>query len=136
MPQALHSLYISNSSQAKNRNFEISKSKKVAKSHNKDFTFYFSIIISFLLIGCFVFYLYLAIEMVEVNFTLREKEKKLALLEEENKEIENQIRQALSLGEMEKKAKELALVKADNIQYLQFSQIGNLSQVAPKEENY
>lgn len=140
MPNSLRVLSmnsISTISVAKNRTVRkkaLNSAQKKSKSQGK-FVSAFSIFLTVFIIGCFIVYIYLALEMVNINFSLRAKEEVLASLQEENKNLETQIRESFSLQKLEEKAKDLQLVKANDIRYLQFSQGGSLSQAKSKIEN-
>ncbi|MGB4253974.1 MAG: hypothetical protein WBJ22_02555, partial [Minisyncoccales bacterium] len=82
----------------------------------------------------FGLYIYFTIQMVSINFDLRAKENKLLVLQDENKILETEIKEGLSLETMEEKVQSLELVRAGDIRYLQFSTSSSLSQASPKEK--
>ena len=93
-----------------------------------------SIIFLLLFIACFGLYIYFTIQMVSINFDLRAKENKLLVLQDENKILETEIKEGLSLEAMEEKVQSLELVRAGDIRYLQFSTSSSLSQASSKEK--
>jgi cell division protein FtsB len=117
------------------RNKAINRTKKTSKSGGINTTFLLSLFVSLIIIGCFVFYLYLTLQMVNINFNLRAEEEELVNLQDENKNLEAQIRTPLSVGAMQERAKTLELVRADDVRYLQFSTGGSLSQTTETSKN-
>jgi len=67
------------------------------------------------------------LQLVEMNFTLRGKEKKLNILENDIKQLESKFGNSLSIEELEKKIQELNLTKADNVKYLRLKTSPTLS---------
>ncbi|MCD6094882.1 hypothetical protein J7J39_03205 [bacterium] len=74
--------------------------------------------VSFLIILCFFSYLYLNLKMVEINFDLRDKEKELIKLEQDIERLNSQIKEFTSLDKLQEAAKELKLVRANDVRYL------------------
>jgi len=56
--------------------------------------------------------------MVEINFDLRDKEKELIKLEQDIERLNSQIKEFTSLDKLQEAAKELKLVKANDVRYL------------------
>ena len=77
--------------------------------------------------GCFAFYLYMDVCLVEMNFHLREKEEELTLLQNETKQLESKIGSALSIEELKKKVEDLKLTKVNEIRYLRLKGTPTLS---------
>ena len=105
-----------------------SRSKKRKKSSRKTNEIpVASFILTLLTLGCFTFYLYMNLQLVEMNFTLRGKEEELTVLDNEIKQLESKIGSSLSIKELEKKVQELKLTKADDIRYLKVNRTPSLS---------
>ena len=93
----------------------------------KNNVFTLSFFLSFFLITCFTFFLYLNLQLVENNFNLREKEKEFNALEGEIKKLEIQVGEVFSIQELKEKSKELNLVKAEDIRHLGTKEAESLS---------
>jgi len=101
------------------------KKKKILKKTN--WISLGSFVLSLLIIGCFVFYLYMEMCLVEMNFDLRKKEEEVGALENETKQLESKIGNTLSIEELKKKVQDLKLTKANEIRYLRLKGTPTLS---------
>ncbi|HPZ74747.1 MAG TPA: hypothetical protein PK723_02900 [Candidatus Pacearchaeota archaeon] len=133
MPQALYTYTISKTSLSGKRK-DVAKNIKTSRGSRINLSMVLSIIFLLLFIACFGLYIYFTIQMVSINFDLRAKENKLLVLQDENKILETEIKEGLSLEAMEEKVQSLELVRAGDIRYLQFSTSSSLSQASPKEK--
>lgn len=120
MPQALSIIY------PKTKTFFKAKKKKASKG-KKNKIFVGSLLNFILISGFFFLYLYLNLQVVEINFNLREGEKELRLLENEIKQLEVKLGNFLSLAELEKRVRKFGLVKADDVRYLKIEKVGSLT---------
>ena len=89
--------------------------------------FIFSLFVSLLMLGFFIFYLYLNIQLVELNFNLKEKEGEIKALETEIQKLESQVNKSLSIERLRGLAIKLDLVNAEDVRYLEPKEISNLS---------
>jgi len=133
MPQSLYTYTISKTSLSGKRK-DVAKNIKTSRGSRINLSMVLSIIFLLLFIACFGLYIYFTIQMVSINFDLRAKENKLLVLQDENKILETEIKEGLSLETMEEKVQSLELVRAGDIRYLQFSTSSSLSQASPKEK--
>lgn len=80
-----------------------------------------------LLIGTFVFYLYLNVQLVEANFDLKDIEKNLEKTEIENQKLEAQIGESVSMQKLQVVAQESKLERAKDVRFVEVAKPGNLS---------
>lgn len=133
MPQPLYT-YTNTNIILQSKKRDNVKKRRNSRTNGIRLPIVFSVVFFILFIGCFVLYLYFTVQMVNMNFDLRAKESKLAALQQENKNLEVQIKEGLSLEAMEEKVQNLELVRADDVRYLQFSASSSLSQASLQEK--
>jgi cell division protein FtsL len=92
---------------------------------------FLSFFVSLLILGFFIFYLYLNIQLVELNFNLKEKEGEIKALETEIQKLESQINKSLSIERLRGVATDLDLVSAEDVRYLEPKKTGSLSMENP-----
>ena len=102
------------------------RKKRNSRTEENNF-FVLSFFISLLIIICFAFFLYLNLQLVESNFNLREKEKELSRFKSETEKLEIQVGGIFSIQEIRERSKELDLVKAEDIRYLETDKKESLS---------
>jgi len=110
----------------------ISSPRKIVKKGKKFFrelnqVFVGSLVLTLLTAACFGFYLYMNLELVEMNFKIREEEEALADVEDEIKQLDSRVGNSLSIEELEKKVQELKLTRADDIRYMKVKVTPSLS---------
>jgi cell division protein FtsL len=106
----------------------VASQKRIHSSvRSKNKTFWVSLLMSIVFVSTLVFYLSLNIQLVEANFELKSTENKLEQIDVKTQEIESQIVGSLSIEKIRLAAKNLKLVKAENIKFVRISDIGNLS---------
>lgn len=104
-----------------------SKRRNASRRTRINKTFFGSALIMFLIIGCFAFYLYLSLQLVEANFSLKEKEQVLQDIEVESQALEIQVSSILSIKELRIIAEKLGLTKVEDVRYLEPEEDASLS---------
>lgn len=131
MPRALSIKQISysrsRSAGRKNTRRRLSGKRKKTFQTKENNVLFLSFFLSFFVVACFAFFLYLNLQLVENNFNLREKEQKLSALKGDVKKLEIQIGETLSINELREISEDLNLAKAENIRYLGAEEAENLS---------
>lgn len=89
--------------------------------------FWTSLIITISLIGVFIFYLYLNIQLVEANFDLKEIKAKLKKIEVNSQRLEDQIGESVSIQKLQETAQELKLERAVDIRFVEIEKPDSLS---------
>jgi len=79
----------------------------------------FSFFLLTLIMGFFSFYLYLNIQLVELNFDLKERDVKIESLEAGIQKVESRIGDSLSIEDLRAIANNLNLVDVENARYLE-----------------
>ena len=127
MPRQLYTKYSKKRSRPvykKNKGL-FSIRKKINKKKNPILKF--SLFVFIITIAIFSFYLFLSIQLVEMNYSLGDREEELAMLENDIKGIESQISSSFSIKELNDYADNLKLTKAKDIRYLKTEVLTNVS---------
>lgn len=132
MPQALSTVSIISHSITKNhskkRKAKIRTSAMSSKISTKEKKiFRTSLIFCILFVGMVTFYLYLNLQLVEANFSLREVSKEAEKVESEIQALESAVVRGSSIDNIKKLAKDLDLKEAQNVRFVQISETGTLS---------
>lgn len=128
MPQALakvSTVRYSTYHRRKKSSYSLSKTYSSDKSRKKIFRL--SLFFSFLLLGIFIYNLYLNLLLVNINFNLKNIQEKSEDVEIQVQNLESRLIGMTSVDNLKKLAKSLKLVEAKEIKFVKVSVPGGLS---------
>lgn len=103
----------------------VSKSYSFEKSMRK--VFRWSLFFSFVLLGIFIYNLYLNLQLVDINFSLKNTKDKSQDIEIQVQNLESKLIGMTSIGNLKRLANSLKLVEAKEIKFVKISIPGSLS---------
>jgi len=115
MPRALQAT----STKARLRRKVVKSKRRKSSNGDRGSVSLFSFFLLMLIMGFFSFYLYLNVQLVELNFDLKERDVKIESLEAGIQKVESRIGNSLSIEDLRSVANNLNLVDVENVRYLE-----------------